>query len=89
MPKKYDIADPDDPNTLVVPFMFVPHGCEPSPEWLRAHPEAIRFPAVMVPRDPQPGESGTQWNVRLDPPVERGAASPAGPAAASPTELGR
>jgi hypothetical protein len=29
VPDKYDIADPNDPNTLRVPFMFVPHGCEP------------------------------------------------------------
>jgi hypothetical protein len=70
MPDRYDIADPDDPNTLRVPFMFVPHGCEPTPEWLQAHPGAIKIPAVMVPRDPQSGESGTQWNVQLDLPNE-------------------
>jgi hypothetical protein len=75
VPKKYDIADPNDPDTLVVPFMFVPHGCEPTPEWLREHPGAIRIAAVMVPRDPQPGETGPQWSVQLDP--------PRGPAAAS------
>ena len=54
MPDRYDIADPDDPNTLKVPFMWVPQGCEPDPEWLRAHPGWVRIPAVMVPRDPEP-----------------------------------
>jgi hypothetical protein len=44
--------------------MFVPHGCEPTPEWPQAHPGAIKIPAVMVPRDPQPGESGTQSQFR-------------------------
>jgi len=60
--------------------MFVPHGCEPTPAWLQAHPGAIKIPAVMVPRDPRPGESGTQWNVQLDLPNE----PPATPTAAAP-----
>src|SRR5580704_16399993 len=59
--------------------MFVPRGCEPTPEWLSAHPGAIRIPAVMVPRDPQPGESGTQWRVQLVLPHEP-ATAPASPA---------
>jgi hypothetical protein len=79
VPDKYDIADPNDPNTLRVPFMWVPHGCEPDPEWLRAHPGWVRIPAVMMPRDPHPGESGPQWNVQLGAPGE-----PAAPPAAAP-----
>jgi len=63
MPDRYDIADPNDPTTLRIPFMFVPRGCEPDPEWLRKHPGAIRFPATMVPREPAAG--GTQWNVQF------------------------
>jgi hypothetical protein len=79
---EYDIADPDDPNTLRVPFMFVPHGCEPTPEWLQTHPGWVRFPAVMVPRDPRPDENGPQWNVQLGAPSESVAAPAAAPAAA-------
>jgi hypothetical protein len=77
-----DTADPNDPNTLRVPFMFVPHGCEPTAEWLQAHPGAFRVPTVMVPREPRPGESGTQWNVQLDLPNEPGGAAAPGAAAA-------
>jgi len=89
--KDQEIADPNGPNTLVVPFMFVPHGSEPTPEWLREHPGAIRIPAVMMPRDPQSGENGTQWNVRLDLPGEPAAVStaPAPVAAASFAPVGR
>ncbi len=62
----YDIADPNDPNTLVVPFIFVPHGHPLPIEWMREHPGWVRFPATFVPRDPAPGESGPQWNAQID-----------------------
>jgi hypothetical protein len=68
-----DIADPNDPDTLVVPFIFVPRGHPPPTEWLAAHPGWIRFPATMFPRDPTPGESGPQWSVQIDFPDEPGA----------------
>src|SRR5271166_5986509 len=76
VPDKYDIADPNDPNTLRVPFMWVPHGCEPTPERLQAHPGWVRIPAVMVPRDPRPDESGPQWNVQLNFPDEPASTAP-------------
>jgi hypothetical protein len=63
---EYDIADPNDPNTLVVPFIFVPHGHPLPLEWMHEHPGWVRFPATFVPRDPAPGESGPQWNARID-----------------------
>ncbi len=44
-------ADPDDPDTIRIPFIFVPHGHPPPTEWLRDHPEAFRIPASFVPRD--------------------------------------
>jgi hypothetical protein len=68
-----DSADPNDPNTLVVPFVFVPRGHPPPTEWLAAHPGWIRFPATMIPREPAPGESGPQWSVQIDFPGEPGA----------------
>ena len=78
-----DIADPNDPNTLVVPFVFVPRGHPPPTEWLAAHPGWIRFPATMIPRDPAAGESGPQWSVQIDFPDEPGASPTA--AATEPT----
>jgi hypothetical protein len=64
----YDIADPDDPNTLVVPFIFVAQG-DPLPiAGLREHPDWIRVPATFVPRPPAAGESGPQWNVQVGTP---------------------
>jgi hypothetical protein len=64
----YDIAEPDDPNTLVVPFIFVPQG-DPLPlAWMREHPDWIRVPATFVPRAPAAGEDGPQWNVRVGTP---------------------
>jgi hypothetical protein len=52
----YDFADPDDSNTIRIPFIFVPHGHPLPTEWLRDHPGAFRVPAVFVPRsdDGQP-----------------------------------
>jgi hypothetical protein len=67
---EYDTADPNDPNTLVVPFIFVPHGCPLPVEWMAEHPGWVRFPATMVPRDPTPGDNGPQWNMQVDFPDE-------------------
>ena len=39
---------------LSVPFLFVPHGEEPSPAWLAAHPGWVKFPARFVPRGAAP-----------------------------------
>jgi hypothetical protein len=60
-----DVADPNDQNTLAVPFIFVSHGSAPPAEWLNAHPGWIRIPATLIPRDPADGESGTHWSVRI------------------------
>jgi len=81
---KFDIADPDDPNTLVLPFIFVPHADPWPTEWLREHPGAARIPATFVPRAPAAGESGTRMDVSLalpdpvDPAAAPAAAAPAG-----------
>jgi hypothetical protein len=49
-------ADPDDPDTIRSPFIFVPHG-EPLPtDWLRDHPDWLRAPATMVRKE---GTDGT------------------------------
>ena len=70
-----DIADPNDPNPLVVPFIFVPPG-DPLPiEWMREHPDWIRVPATFVPRAPAAGESGPQWNVQVGTPDAPAAAA--------------
>ena len=61
----YDFADPRDPGTLVVPFIFVPHGHPPPLEWMAAHPGWIRVSATLVPREPARGENGLQWNVQV------------------------
>jgi hypothetical protein len=37
----YDFADPDDPNTIRIPFIFVPHGHPLPTEWLRDHPGSL------------------------------------------------
>jgi hypothetical protein len=63
----YDIADPDDPNTLRVPFVFVPHGAPMPLEWMAEHPGWVRFPATFVPRAPEGGESEPQWNLQFGP----------------------
>jgi hypothetical protein len=77
----YDIADPNDPNTLVVPFIFVPQG-DPLPiAWMREHPDWIRVPATFVPREPAVGESGPQWNVQVGAPDAPAAAAANAPAA--------
>lgn len=73
---EYDIADPNDPNTLVVPFIFVPHGSPLPVEWLDAHPGWVRFPATMVSRGPVAKESGPQWNMRIDFPDDPEPADP-------------
>ena len=44
----HDFADPDDPTTIRIPFIFVPRGHPPPTEWLRDHPGAFRVPAMMV-----------------------------------------
>jgi hypothetical protein len=51
-----DKPDPNDPNTLTVPFIFVRHGDPWPTEWLREHPGAVRIPATFVPRPPDPAE---------------------------------
>jgi hypothetical protein len=53
-------------DTLVVPFIFVPHGDPPPLEWMAAHPDWIRVAATFVPRAPARGESGPQWNAEID-----------------------
>ncbi len=36
-------------SDLELPFLFVPQGGEPPPEWLARHPGAVRFPAKFQP----------------------------------------
>ena len=55
-------ADPDDPDMIRIPFIFVPHGHPPPTEWLRDHPDAFHVPAVFVPRGEAEG-----FDIRLDP----------------------
>jgi hypothetical protein len=90
---RYDIADPDDPNTLVVPFIFVPRG-DPLPiAGLREHPDWIRVPATFVPRAPAAGEDGPQWNVQVgtqaEPAAAAGTAEPGIPGSFAPKAPGR
>ena len=67
---RFDIADPDDPNTLRVPFIFVPAGDRPPLEWMREHPGWVRIPATWIPRAPREDELGEQWDVSLQIPDE-------------------
>jgi hypothetical protein len=46
-------------------------------EWMAEHPGWVRFPATMVPREPEGGDGGPQWNIRFDLPD-----APAAPEAA-------
>ncbi len=44
---------------FVLPYMFVPHGEEPCPKWLAAHPDRFRVSATMArqatrPMEPEP-----------------------------------
>ncbi len=71
-----DTADPDDPDTIRIPFIFVPHGHPPPTEWLRDHPEAFRIPAIFVPRGDGNGfdiQDGNGFDIQ-------GAADATGPA---------
>ena len=47
------MADHDMPghNELRLPFLFVPEGEEPSPEWLAEHPGWVKVPAHFVPHE--------------------------------------
>lgn len=54
-----DFAAPDDPDTIRIPFIFVPHGHPPPADWLRDHPEAFRVPATMVWHEGPDGEDRT------------------------------
>ena len=74
-----DIADPASPDTIRIPFVFVPHGLPPPTDWLRDHPGHVRVPAVMVPRSA--AEDGAADDQRPDIPGDD-AATPAADAAA-------
>jgi hypothetical protein len=50
-----DPTDPrNDPDLLVIPFIFVPDGAPPPLRWLAEHPDYIKVPAVMVPAGSPP-----------------------------------
>lgn len=53
-------------DTLVVPFIFVPHGAPEPREWLAQHPGAVRIPARFVPRQAS-NRAGSDWQLRFDP----------------------
>ncbi len=59
-------ADADDPDTIRIPFIFVPHGAPMPTEWLRDHPEAFRVPATMVWRQNEDGEQTAAIAVDLE-----------------------
>jgi rare lipoprotein A (peptidoglycan hydrolase) len=45
---------PDDPNTLRIPFVFVPHGNPLPLAWIAEHPDYFSVPATMVPHGTRP-----------------------------------
>jgi len=50
-------------DTLVVPFIFVPHGDPVPHEWLARHSDPIRVPATFVRRQPAPDQPQSQlWS---------------------------
>jgi hypothetical protein len=51
--------DLDGSDTLRVPFMFVKHGDPLPTEWMGRHPGWVKFPAILVPRDPAPADTIT------------------------------
>jgi len=61
---------------LVVPFTFIRKGDPEPAEWLAQHPDAIRVPAVLVPRAGADGEDGIRLKVDLNNALERMAQQP-------------
>lgn len=57
----------DTSDTLILPFIYVPHGQQLPPDWAVAHPDAVRIPASFRRHRRGDDPAAPAWRLEFDP----------------------